>query len=299
MKLQYDFLISDKISFIFLNKAKIVLDDGMLVAYNGEFGKEIIPVASVAILFLGYGCSITQEALLFCSKHDCYICASRGGLNIHAIYYEGRYKNPQNLINQVLLHQNEEKRFSFAKELLKLRLMICENTSNFNFEVDKMESIEVLLGKEGNYSKKTYAKFANQYKIDDFKRENCFNEKYKKENLTKKDLVNKRLNLLNNVLYSFCTVLCYVYSLEPSLAFIHGKTRRGGLCFDLADLIKNKIVLPLAFDLKIEEKDLMVKLRTSLMEKDNKYTKMLLKLCKEISEGNVINAEKFFEECKI
>lgn len=34
MKLQYDFLISDKIAFIFLHKAKVVLDDGMLVVYN-------------------------------------------------------------------------------------------------------------------------------------------------------------------------------------------------------------------------------------------------------------------------
>ena len=35
--------------------------------------------------------------------------------------------------------------------------------------------------------------------------------------------------------------------LPPALAVLHGKTRRGGLVFDAADLVKDAIVLPQAF----------------------------------------------------
>ena len=33
----------------------------------------------------------------------------------------------------------------------------------------------------------------------------------------------------------------------PSLAVLHGKTRRGGLVFDAADLVKDAVILPQAF----------------------------------------------------
>ena len=39
----------------------------------------------------------------------------------------------------------------------------------------------------------------------------------------------------------------WVLGLPAALAVLHGKTRRGGLVFDAADLIKDAIVLPQAF----------------------------------------------------
>jgi CRISPR-associated protein Cas1 len=35
--------------------------------------------------------------------------------------------------------------------------------------------------------------------------------------------------------------------LPHALAVLHGKTRRGGLVFDIADLIKDAVILPQAF----------------------------------------------------
>lgn len=293
MKIKYDFLFTDKILFYFFNKSKIIMEDGMLTALNGEFGKEIIPVANVAIIFIGYGCSITQEAMLYCSEHNCFLCISRGGFNIHTIYAEGRYRDPKSFVNQIKLIENHK--FEFAKELLKLRLMIDKNTKEFNHYVDETISLEQLLGKEANYAKKTYALFCEKYKIDNFKRNFEYKHKKKNEDFSPNEEINRRLNILNNVLYSFCSLLCYISSLEPSLAFIHGKTRRGGMAFDLADIIKTKVILPLCFDLTIKEENLMIILRKELMENNNKLTKLLLEICKSISQNKMINSEELYD----
>jgi len=42
-------------------------------------------------------------------------------------------------------------------------------------------------------------------------------------------------------------VACWVLGLPHGLAVLHGKTRRGGLVFDVADLIKDALILPQAF----------------------------------------------------
>jgi CRISPR-associated protein Cas1 len=38
-----------------------------------------------------------------------------------------------------------------------------------------------------------------------------------------------------------------VLGLPHGLAVLHGKTRRGGLVFDVADLVKDAVILPQAF----------------------------------------------------
>lgn len=47
--------------------------------------------------------------------------------------------------------------------------------------------------------------------------------------------------------YGLAATACWVLGLPHGLAVLHGKTRRGGLVFDVADLIKDAVVLPIAF----------------------------------------------------
>lgn len=52
---------------------------------------------------------------------------------------------------------------------------------------------------------------------------------------------------LKTILYSRRAIAAWLTGIPHGLAVIHGKTRRGGLVFDLADLIKDALVLPQAF----------------------------------------------------
>jgi len=61
------------------------------------------------------------------------------------------------------------------------------------------------------------------------------------------DPANSFLDHGNYLAYGLGATATWVLGLPHSLAVLHGKTRRGGLVFDAADLIKDATVLPLAF----------------------------------------------------
>ncbi|HVJ62937.1 MAG TPA: type I-F CRISPR-associated endonuclease Cas1f, partial [Tahibacter sp.] len=61
------------------------------------------------------------------------------------------------------------------------------------------------------------------------------------------DPANRFLDHGNYLAYGLAASACWVLGLPHGLAVLHGKTRRGGLVFDTADLVKDAIVLPQAF----------------------------------------------------
>jgi CRISPR-associated protein Cas1 len=52
------------------------------------------------------------------------------------------------------------------------------------------------------------------------------------------------LNHGNYLAYGLAATTLWVLGISHSFAVMHGKTRRGALVFDVADLIKDAVVLP-------------------------------------------------------
>ncbi len=61
------------------------------------------------------------------------------------------------------------------------------------------------------------------------------------------DGANQFLDHGNYLAYGLGATAAWVLGLPHGLAVLHGKTRRGGLVFDIADLIKDAVILPQAF----------------------------------------------------
>jgi len=61
------------------------------------------------------------------------------------------------------------------------------------------------------------------------------------------DNANQFLDHGNYLAYGLGATATWVLGLPHGLAVLHGKTRRGGLVFDVADLVKDAIILPQAF----------------------------------------------------
>lgn len=61
------------------------------------------------------------------------------------------------------------------------------------------------------------------------------------------DAANRFLDHGNYLAYGLAASACWVLGLPHGLAVLHGKTRRGGLVFDAADLVKDAVILPQAF----------------------------------------------------
>lgn len=69
------------------------------------------------------------------------------------------------------------------------------------------------------------------------------------------DVANRFLDQGNYLAYGLAAVAAWVTGIPHGLAVMHGKTRRGGLVFDIADLIKDALIMPQAFIAAMEGED--------------------------------------------
>ncbi len=82
----------------------------------------------------------------------------------------------------------------------------------------------------------------------------------------KTDLANQFLNHGNYLAYGLAATTLWVLGIPHGFAVMHGKTRRGALVFDVADLVKDAIVLPWAF-IMANEKATDQEFRQQLLQK--------------------------------
>lgn len=275
-KKMFDLLLTEKEIIMFFEKTIIRMDNGELVGFK-EKQRIVIPVANLIFLFLGTGTSITQEAAIFAAYHDCYVAFSRGGAYVHSIWHSGRWSDPKRIVNQSLMHSNKEVRLDIAKKLI-LKRMINENLDIYTEEkINNATKINELLGYEASWAKKIYKTEAVLSNINDFKR-----------NFDSNDIVNMRLNLLNNAFYGLTTAIIIATGLHPSIGFIHGQSRRGGLSFDIADIYKLDLTIKPSFRTPqiIDNKRLLYDFNYKLKDNNDKILKEIVELCLKIGEGD-------------
>lgn len=274
-KKPYDFLTSEKEPFFYIEKGIICMHDGFLSVLNGKDGCNYLSPSGILVLVLGHGTSITQEAAIFASENDMQISFSRGRFNMHSIFMSGRYSEPYALRNQI--NKTEKNRLNYAKMLLKYRFKLLKVLNDeIKDQIDILDSVEKILLYEARWAKKIYKEFAIQYNVQDFTRD----FEHKRKSISPVDVVNERLNILNNLFYSVCTSIILATNLSPSIAILHGESRRGGLAFDLADLFKTSLIFDLAFKQQnITIKELMYTLSSRLKENNQFYLKKMIEIC--------------------
>jgi len=94
----------------------------------------------------------------------------------------------------------------------------------------------VLYLTEARLTKQLYKVAARQTNMADFVREREATDK-----------ANGFLNHGNYLAYGLAATTLWVLGIPHGFAVMHGKTRRGALVFDIADLVKDAVVLPWAF----------------------------------------------------
>lgn len=267
MKMPFDTLITDREPLVFLERSKISVSGNHVISVDKD-GSFNVPVSSIHCLMLGNGTSITSDATALCAKHNCYVSFVKGGLNTHSVWHCGRYSNPKNLVNQVKNHSDPIKRLEIAKKLIKLRLDYLDFPYNrmINIEsINEAKSVEILLGIEGSFARKTYAQFINTTGTS-FKREQ-----------ESRIGTNSSLTIANNALYNFIATIVISLGLSPSIGFIHGQSRRGGLVFDLADIFKHPLYFEEVFSNKYDKhSELMRFISKKLSDRRHFWTKRII-----------------------
>lgn len=265
-KKPYDFLVSEKEPLLYLEASILRMEDGFLTVLSGKEGSGTISPSGVLVLMLGAGTSITQEAAIFASQNDMHLAFARGRCNVHSMFMSGRYQDPLTICHQVRLVDTQK--LEVAKELLRLRLKRNDTRQADIEEAMTQVDLAALVAWEGRWAKTMYREFTLRSKTT-FSRD-----------FDGKDSVNVKLNILNNALYSVCTAICLSCGLHPSVGFLHGYTRRGGLAFDLADVFKTELTMTLAFDANIKgSRDSMYALSKALRKDNFDVIKRMIKIC--------------------
>jgi CRISPR-associated protein Cas1 len=108
--------------------------------------------------------------------------------------------------------------------------------NNAQAKMNKSPNVTDLLLSEAQLTKQLYKIAANRTKQKDFVRQH-----------DSTDNANAFLNHGNYLAYGLAATTLWVLGIPHGFAVMHGKTRRGALVFDVADLIKDTLILPWAF----------------------------------------------------
>ncbi|MFC7780971.1 type I-F CRISPR-associated endonuclease Cas1f [Legionella taurinensis] len=260
-------LHSKRANIYYLEKCRIMQKDGR-VLYLTEAKQENqywnIPIANTTCLLLGTGTSITQAAMRMLAQAGVLIGFCGGGGTPLLMASEVEWLTPQSEYRPTEYMQgwmkfwfDDRKRLYGAKQFQIARIAFLKNSwrksrelqiEGFNpddlqqelliceTKINSAEDVNQLLQGEAELTKKLYQYAANRTQYGKFGRE--------REGTDKANLF---LNHGNYLAYGLAATTLWVLGIPHGFAVLHGKTRRGALVFDVADLIKDALILPWAF----------------------------------------------------
>lgn len=229
--------VGDSLSFLYADIVRIVQDDTGVCAEttsdDGDITRVYLPTASLSCVLLGPGTSITQPALATFARHGTtVVCTGSGGVRCYSSSV------PASLTTRWLEHQvqqwsDPDRRLAVARKMY---------TSRFNIAVPPATTLEQLRGMEGQRMKTLYKLLAQQHRIGRFRRA------YDPDSWDTQDPVNLALSSASTCLYGIVHSALVALGCSPGLGFVHQGTQLA-FVYDIADLYKAELTVPLAFSL--------------------------------------------------
>ncbi len=262
-------LHSKRANIYYIEKCRVMQKSGRVVYLTEERKEKLywnIPIANTTVILLGTGTSVTQAAMRMLASAGVLVGFCGGGGTPLLMANEVEWLSPQSEYRPTEYVQGwmsfwfeEEKRLKVAKyfqsERIKYIRQIWTNDRDLHssgFEIDEedldkalnifsskmMNSINVtnLLLAEAQLTKTLYKLAGKQTMQTGFVR-----------NYESIDDANTFLNHGNYLAYGLAASTLWVLGIPHGFAVMHGKTRRGALVFDVADLVKDALILPWAF----------------------------------------------------
>jgi CRISPR-associated protein Cas1 len=261
-------LHSKRANLYYLEHARVMQKDGR-VLYLTEAKNENqywnIPIANTTVILLGTGTSITQAAMRMLASAGVLVGFTGGGgtplfmgSEIEWMMPQSEYRPTEYMQGWMSFWFDEAKRLEVAKQFQFARIEfirkvwakdrdlqaegfylddqdIIQALTGFEKKIPHQSKVGDLLLAEAQMTKQLYKIAATRCKLS-FER-----------NPEQGDLANDFLNHGNYLAYGLAATTLWVLGISHSFAVMHGKTRRGALVFDVADLIKDAVVLPWAF----------------------------------------------------
>ena len=267
-------LHSKRANIYYLQHCRVLVNGGR-VEYVTDAGKQSlywnIPIANTTSILLGTGTSITQAAMRELAKAGVLVGFCGGGgtplfsanevdVEVAWLSPQSEYRPTEYLQAWVRFWFDDDLRLIAAKAIQRARIeRLCARwgsrhlrEAGFAADAGRLDDLAqrslrqvalaqdttVLLTEEARLTKALFKLAVDAVGYGDFTRA-------KRGSST--DPANRFLDHGNYLAYGLGATATWVLGLPHGLAVLHGKTRRGGLVFDAADLVKDASILPQAF----------------------------------------------------
>ncbi len=266
---------SKRANIYYLERCRVLVNGGR-VEYVTDAGKQAlywnIPIANTTTVLLGNGTSITQAAMRELAKAGVLVGFCGGGgtplfsaneVDVEILWFspQSEYRPTQYLQRWMHMWMHDDRRLQTAKRMQQLRLEMIERQwlkgrqsqeQHLDIDQGKLRGLltrskgaialatdtETLLLEEARLTKDLYKVVC---------RSSGYGEFVRSKRGSGTDPANRFLDHGNYLAYGLAATATWVLGLPHGLAVLHGKTRRGALVFDVADLVKDALILPQAF----------------------------------------------------
>lgn len=268
-------LHSKRANLYYLEHCRVLVNGGR-VEYVTDQGKQSlywnIPIANTTTVLLGTGTSITQAAVRELAKAGVMLGFCGGGgtplfagteqvLEVAWMPPQSEYRPTEYLQHWVRFWFDDAARLGAAKAFQQARLGRLQQhwarskalkEQGFSPDLAALDAAVasaapamaaapdsmVLLTEEARLTKQLYRLACHATAYGEFSRAKRGDSN---------DAANQFLDHGNYLAYGLGATATWVLGIPHGLAVLHGKTRRGGLVFDVADLVKDAVILPQAF----------------------------------------------------
>ncbi|KLD78542.1 type I-F CRISPR-associated endonuclease Cas1 [Xanthomonas hyacinthi] len=267
-------LHSKRANLYYLQHCRVLVNGGR-VEYVTDAGKRSlywnIPIANTTTLLLGTGTSITQAAMRELAKAGVLVGFCGGGgtplftaneMDVEVAWFSPRseYRPTEYLQAWVRFWFDDDLRLCAAKAFQQARARrigeqwllrplkdagfippaarLQELLARSSRNIELAQDNTALLTEEARLTKALFKLAVDTVGYGDFTRA---------KRGAGNDPANRFLDHGNYLAYGLGATATWVLGLPHGLAVLHGKTRRGGLVFDAADLVKDASILPQAF----------------------------------------------------
>ena len=265
---------SKRAQIYYLEHCRVLVNGGR-VEYVTDAGKKSlywnIPIANTTSILLGTGTSITQAAIRELAKAGVLVGFCGGGgtplfsanevdVEVAWLTPQSEYRPTEYLQAWVQFWFDDALRLHAAQQLQTARLQRLQAAwdtrvlrdagfvadtvrlqalvAQFTQRIAHAPDVTTLLTDEAQLTKALFKLAVEAVGYGDFTRA---------KRGTGTDAANRFLDHGNYLAYGLGATATWVLGLPHGLAVLHGKTRRGGLVFDAADLVKDAVILPQAF----------------------------------------------------
>ena len=222
----------DRLTFIYLERCAVHRDANAITATDAR-GVVHIPAATLGALLLGPGTTVSQQAMMLLAESgSTAVWVGEEGVRYYA-HGRSLARSSRLLEAQAKLVSSTRGRLRVAREMYAMRFP-GEDTSGL--------TMQQLRGREGVRIRRAYLAQSRLHGV------NWAGRDYDVEDFASSDIINQVLSALNTALYGVVHSVIVALGCAPGLGFVHVGHERS-FVFDIADLYKADLTIPLAFEL--------------------------------------------------